>query len=259
MMVGLAAGLVGVMANNAPADLVTGWGLETGQANATLTEGVAGSFSTTTPTGNAGPRAVLSSPFSFGSIGDMVHLSGSVSLVNTLGNQQFRFGLYNNNGHALGTLSSGLWSGADPVGWLGYMVQVGNAGGATATKGRDGATGVWLSNTGSYVVDNHSETASPGPGTYYFDLTLCRSAVNVVDIAYLFTQTSGGTFSSFGSFSDIGGLSSGVSSINTMGFLLNANTGAGVFSGIDVSVPEPSALALGLLGLAATLVRRHRK
>lgn len=258
-LLALAAGLSGFLANNASADLLTGWGLETGFQAATLTEGAAGSFSTTTPTGNAAPRAVMSAPLTLGAVGDMVHLSGSVSLANTLGNQQFRFGLFDSNTNALGTLASGLWSGADNTGWIGYMVQVGNAGGITATKGRDPATGAWLSNTGTYIVNNHPETASPGPGTYFFDFTLRRSTANVVAIDYQFVQTSGGAFSSIGSFSDTSGLSSGVSSINTVGLFLNANTGAGVFSGVNVSVPEPSVLALGILGLAGAAIARRRK
>src|SRR5688572_19888711 len=106
-----AAGWALLLAGPAQAALVSGWGLETGAANATLTETVAGSFSTTTPTGNASPRAVLASPISLANPGDAVRVTGKVTLQNSPGNQQLRVGLYNNNGHALGTLGSGVWTG----------------------------------------------------------------------------------------------------------------------------------------------------
>ncbi|HET7624473.1 MAG TPA: hypothetical protein VFM25_04350, partial [Verrucomicrobiae bacterium] len=101
----LAAGLFCMMAGNVSAELVSGWGLETGGQNATLTEGVPGSFSVTQPTGNAEPRANLSTPIDFSTAGQEVQLSGLVTFsgLQTFGNQSFRIGLYNNNGSATGT------------------------------------------------------------------------------------------------------------------------------------------------------------
>src|SRR3989304_5355268 len=102
----------GSTSSDAAAAFVTGWGFETGFKNATLTEGVAGSFSTTVPTGNAAPRALLSSPFDFADVGDMALLCGTVTMSNAPGNQQLRFGLFDTNGRNVGTLSGGLGAGA---------------------------------------------------------------------------------------------------------------------------------------------------
>jgi MYXO-CTERM domain-containing protein len=240
----------------APAALVSGWGLETGFANATLTEGAAGSFSTTTPTGNAAPRAVLASPISLASIGSAVRLSGVATLQNTLGNQQFRFGLWNTNGHAAGTLSSGVWTGGDPNGWLGYMTQIGNNGGTNVVRGR-GATGAWLSNTGAYDVGSNASTSSPAGATpYSFSLRLTRTGATSVEVSYSFV---GGTENRSGTFTDNNlGPSAAMSSVNAVGFLLNANTGSGTFSDVDVSaVPEPASLWPALLGAAGLRRRRH--
>jgi hypothetical protein len=89
-VVGLATGLLN---NHAQAALISGWGLETGGQAATLTEGAPGSFSTTTPTGDARPRASLPSSIGF-NIGDQIQLSGVVTMQNSPGNQQFRWGLF---------------------------------------------------------------------------------------------------------------------------------------------------------------------
>ena len=120
-VVGLVAGLIDVQVQAA---LISGWGLETGGQNAVLTESIPGSFSTTTPTGDARPRASLPSSISF-NIGDQILLSGVVTLQNSPGNQQFRWGLFDSTGHATGTLSGGLWSGSDPLGWKGYLTRLG--------------------------------------------------------------------------------------------------------------------------------------
>jgi len=231
--------------------LVTGWGLDTGFQNATLTEGSAGSFSTTTPTGNAGARAILPSVYGFANVGDSILLTGSVSFVNTLGNQQFRFGLFNNNGNALGTLAGGLWTGATTAGWLGYLVEPGNAGGSTALYGRNGTgANAWLSTSGAaYNINQNPTTVSMAPGTYAFSLALTRDSATSVSIQY---SVIGSAFNSSGTYEDIGGLSSGITSFDTVGFLLNGSTGAGTFTGVSVSlVPEPSTFALAGLGLSA--------
>ncbi len=235
---GLAAIVGLVLSADARAQLVTGWGLDTTLANATLTEGAAGSFAVTTPTGNAGPRASLASPFAFANAGDVVQLSGTVTLQNAPGNQQFRFGLYNNNGHATGTLAGGAWSGADVTGWLGYMVQIGGGGGNDSVKGRTGAgAGVWLSNTDSYVVgDGPGGAASPPAATpYNFSLTLMRTGATSVQADYSFV---GGAVNRSGSFTDAVGASANLASFNAVGFLLNGNTGSGDFSNVTVDVPE---------------------
>jgi hypothetical protein len=254
---GLTMALLSGAASSGMAQLISGWGLETGFQAATLTEGVPGSFTTTTPTGNAAPRALLPSTWSFANVGDSILLSGSVTLPNTLGNQQFRFGLFNSGSHNLGTLASGLWTSADAIGWEGYMVQIGNNGGADQVKGRDGATGAWLSNTGTYIVGGPSTSISPPPGTYSFSLGLTRTSATSVDITYSFV---GGTVNRSGAYTDSVGASGDMTSFNTAGFLLNANTGAGTLSGVMVTtVPEPSAAALAGLGLVGLLGVARRK
>jgi hypothetical protein len=239
----LVAGAAGLaFSMPARAQLVTGWGLETGQANATLTEGAAGAFSTTTPTGNAGPRALLATPLPFSTVGSIVQLSGTVTLQNAPGNQQFRFGLFNNNGHATGTLATGLWSGADPTGWLGYMVQIGGGNGNDSAKGRNGSgAGVWLSNTDSYIVgDGPGAQASPPAGTpYTFTLTLARTGATSVAIDYSFAGGTGAAaVNRSGSFNDTVGASTATTSFNAAGFLLNGNTGSGQFANVTAEVPK---------------------
>src|SRR4051794_33652233 len=86
-------GLTGLITNAVQAGLISGWGLEPGGQNATLTEGAPGSFSTTTPTGDARARASLPASISF-NVGEQILLSGTVTLQNSPGNQQFRWGLF---------------------------------------------------------------------------------------------------------------------------------------------------------------------
>lgn len=262
---------IGLTAVSASADLISGWGLESGAQNAILTETEPGSFSVTAPTGNTAPRADFS-PVDFSSIGDAVEFSGTVQLAATFGNDQFRFGLYNNNGQSTGTLSDGLWSGSTDTGWLGYIVEPRNAGGSGATV-MDGLNGSgshpWFSTTG----DVYTPTANPGetfsgayttaPGTFDFTLTLDRLTATSVGIAYSFVETDGtGNYSATGNYTDDGGLSSGISSFNAVGFLLTTSSGgAASFSDITVApVPEPSTLALIGLGLGGfgLLVRRRQ-
>lgn len=270
IVVGLIAGLATIVANRASAQLtfipITGWGLETGSANATLTDSGGGNFSVTTPTGNAAPRAVLPVVADFSVVGEEVDLQGTVNLAGLFGNEQFRFGLFNNNGNALGTLSSGVWSGATPSGWLGYIVEPGNGqgGGTTRISGRAGSgSNGWFSTTGaSYDLefDTTSGTAVAN-GTYSFDVTLTRLSATSVGLTYSFIETDGtGNFvaQSPSMIIDNGGLSSGMTSFNAAGFLLNANTGGATFSNVELSIPEPSVLALGALGLAGLAFYRRR-
>src|SRR4051812_20354273 len=95
-----ATALLLAVASSAQATLIAGWGAETGFANGTLTDGPgAGTFSTTVPTGNLGARALLPSAISLANVGDGIQLTGTVTLSGAPGNQQFRFGLFNSNGH----------------------------------------------------------------------------------------------------------------------------------------------------------------
>jgi hypothetical protein len=232
------AAVAAVMSHaDAHAQLVTGWGLDTTLANATLTEGAPGSFSVTTPTGNAGPRALLASPISFANVGAIIQLRGNATLTGALGNQQFRFGLYNPNGHATGTLASGAWTGADVTGWLGYMVQVGGAG-SDAVRGRSGTgAGVWLSNTDAYTVGTVATTVSaPANTPYSFSLTLTRIGATSVKADYTFV---GGSINRSGSLTDNNlGASASMTSFTAVGFLLNTNTQGGQFSNVVVEVPK---------------------
>jgi hypothetical protein len=250
----VAAAAALLAAGQAKAQLVTGWGLDTTLANATLTEGVPGSFSVTTPSGNAGPRALLASPISLANVGDIIKLSGNATIQNSLGNQQFRFGLYNTNSHATGTLAGGVWTGADVTGWLGYMFQVGGAGGTDAVRGRTGTgAGVWLSNTDTYIVGSTATAVTaPANTPYAWSLTLARTSATAVRADYSFV---GGTISRIGSYTDeAAGASASLASFNAVGFLLNANTGSAQISNVTVEVPKILRLRVntttGFVGIA---------
>jgi hypothetical protein len=233
----MAVGLAILLAATAQAVDVTGWGLETGQTNGLLTEGAAGSFSIESVTGNASPRALLSSPFDFADAGDALRLTGTVTFANTLGNQQFRFGLFDNNGHATGTLSGGVWTDADPGGWLGYRAEIGNGGGGDFLKGRDPtSTGNYITNTGPYNLAYFGTPDSAAGNTPYdFELTLRRIDATSVSAEYVFR---GGAISRSGFAVDVAGASTVMPSINAIGFLTNGNTGASQFSNVKVEAPK---------------------
>jgi hypothetical protein len=257
-----AAVVTASMSPNADAGTVSGWGLETGFTSATLTEGVSGSFSTSTPTGNAAPRALIS-PIDFSDPGDVVQFTGQVTLSPpgaNIGNQQFRIGLWDTNGANTGTLSGGVWNNANANGWLGYMVQVGISGGQDSLKGRtDPNSAAWLSNTGTYNVNNTNVSDSPAAGTYDFTMTLTRNAFSEVSIAY--TLAGGNSINRVsGLLTDTNAAASALTTIDAVGFLLNTNTGAGSFTNLQVSaVPEPGSVALLVgAGIAGMIVRRRR-
>jgi hypothetical protein len=254
-VVGLVAGLIDVQVQAA---LISGWGLETGGQNAVLTEGIPGSFSTTTPTGDARVRASLPSSISF-NIGDQILLSGVVTLQNSPGNQQFRWGLFDSTGHATGTLSGGLWSGSDPLGWRGYLTRLGGtATGQDQVVGRDTTANGWHATAGGYIVGVNNVTSSvPALTPYNFNLLLTRTGATTVQTDYSFV---GGTVSRNGSFVDSGGVSSSVASFNAVGFLLNANTGSGTFTDVSVTVvPEPASIATAGLCLGIVFAAYRRR
>jgi hypothetical protein len=185
-------------------------------------------------------------------------LSGTASLSLAQGNEQFRFGLYDSNVHATGTLGGGLWSGSDVNGWLGYMGQIGDssAAGADRIAGRT-TTGGWHSQTGAYQVGVVSTvgTTNIAPNTAYnFTLKLRRTGATSYQTDYSFV---GGAQNRTGSFTDNNlGASAAMSSFNAVGFLLNASTGSGTLSNIDVSAPKELRLRVntttGLTTIANT-------
>lgn len=262
LAVGAVAVLTASLSRPVAAATVSGWGLETGFAAATLTEGAAGAFSTTAPTNNAAPRALIS-PIDFSDPGDVVEFTGQVTLSPpgaNIGNQQFRIGLWDTNGANTGTLSGGVWNSANANGWLGYMVQVGVSGGQDSLKGRtDPNSAAWLSNTGTYVVNNTNVSDSPAAGTYDFTMTLTRNTSSEVSIAY--TLAGGNSINRVsGLLTDTNAAASALTTIDAVGFLLNTNTGAGSFTNLQVSaVPEPGSVALLVgAGIAGMTVRRRR-
>jgi hypothetical protein len=244
-----------LLAATGQAALITGWGLETGASNSTLTEGAPGSFSTTTPSGNASPRALFPG-IDFSAVGSSVKLSGFATFANALGNIQFRFGLYDTNGVNTGTLGSGVWTGATSSGWKGYFGSPGNAGGADNVTGLNG--GAWFSGLGgNYIVGSAGSTSTAAANVEYeFGLTLTRLSATSVQIDYSFV---GGAENRSGSFVDAIGNSTSLATLNAVGFLTNGNTGAGQFRDIQVvAIPEPASLALAGLALIAATARRRK-
>jgi hypothetical protein len=238
---GLSLIAVCAFAARSNAVLVTGWGLDTSIANSTLVEDSPGAFhETTVPTGAAGPRALVDpATFSLANLGDAVQLTGTATFTKTITNQQFRWGLFNSNGHNTGTLSgSGTWTGADVGGWLGYLAEQGGAGsnGNDTIRGRSGAgTNSWLENGNSTVVGQNSTGTNPPANTpYTFSLTLRRIGPSSIKTDYTFA---GGTIDRGGSFVDSTTASRLMTSVNAVGFLTNVATGAGTFTDVSVNVP----------------------
>jgi hypothetical protein len=261
---------------------ITGWGSETGQQNGSpvSTDDGLGDFSLTGAnlTGNDAPRALFST-LTLVNVGDSIALSGSLTFTAGIdNNQQFRFGLFNNNGNATGTLSGGLWSGASTGSWLGYAIAPGEiTGGGSATTrviGRSSGSSFELSGSGSGNYDvggvqyaNDPVNASITAGTYAFGLTITKESTGV-QLYYNFQQTAGGTFQDTGTVLDTSGASSTEMSYDAAGFLLNGNVGSGTtpftFNNVDVTLtpaaaPEPATLSMIGLGFGGLLVMMRRR
>ncbi len=235
------------------ATLVSGWGAETGFANGTVTDDTgtlgAGNFHTTTPTGNLAPRALLPGTLSLTNVGDKIVLSGRVAMAGAInGNQSFRFGLYNSNGNNTGTLGVGVWTGATPTGWLGYMAEIANLSNASGNNIRvrrnNPNTGNWFSGTGATTIQSDASALLNAAATYNFNLTLTRAGATSINVAYSFADT-GSIISLSNSFLDS---TVSTTSYNAVGFLQNTSSGgAATFANVDVTftaaVPEVSAFA----------------
>jgi len=251
------------------ATLVSGWGAEPGNTNGTVTDGPsAGGFSTTAPTGNLTPRALLASPVTLTNVGDQIVVSGQVAAgAGINGNQSFRAWLVNSNGNATGTLTSGVWNGAAITGWLGYGFEVANLlnnNGNFQIMGLSNPnSGGWFSNTGAYTLSQLPAASLNAPATYNFNLTLTLASASSINVAYSFGDT-GGTFTSTGNFTDpgnAGGGSVSTKTFNALGFLQNTSSGGAMtYSNVDVTfipVPEPATFGLAALaGIGLVLVRR---
>jgi hypothetical protein len=276
----MAAALLGAFVQTSSAAPITGWGSETGQQNGSpvSTDDGMGNFSLTgaSLTGNDAPRALFST-LTLGNVGDYIALSGSLTFTAGINNnQQFRFGLFNNNGNATGTLSGGLWSGASTGSWLGYAIAPGEiTGGGSATTrviGRSSGSSFELSGAGSGNYDvggvqyaNDPVNASMTAGTYAFGLTITKENAGI-QLFYNFQQTAGGTFQDTGTVLDTSGASSTEMSYNAAAFLLSGNFGSGttpfIFNNVNVTLtpaPEPATLSMIGLGVGALVVTMRRR
>ncbi len=214
------------------AALVSGWGAESNATAGTVTDTTgtlgAGTFNTTAPTGNLAPRADLSSTLTLTNVGDKIVLSGQVAMAAGInGNQSFRFGLYNTNGNAPGTLTGGVWTGSTPTAWLGYMIEIANLvsnnGNTLIVRRNNPNTGSWFSGTGATTIQSGGTASlNNGGDTYNFNLSLTLASATSVTVAYSFADT-GGNISLSNTFTDT---TVSTTSFNATGFLENATVAA---------------------------------
>ena len=246
LLVGVPAVLATVgFGTTANAALVSGWGAESNATAGTVTDTTgslgAGTFNTTAPTGNLSPRADLASTLTLTNVGDEIVLSGQVAMAAGInGNQSFRFGLYNTNGNAPGTLTGGVWTGSTPTGWLGYMTEIANLvqnnGNTLIVRRNNPNTGSWFSGTGATTIQSGGTALlNNGGDTYNFNLTLTLASATSVNVAYSFADT-GGNISLSNSFTDT---TVSTLSYNAVGFLENATSGARQPTAMSMSATSP--------------------
>ena len=185
-------------------------------------------------------------------VGQTVVFTGTVNLAGvqtlTTGSNQFRFGLFNENG-------SSPFSG-----WLGYFV--GN--GTTSTAG--GLYERNNPNTAGYIVETGASQlasyngggANLTDGFYSFSMSLQRTASGLV-ISASMIRTSDGV--SFINVSNVNDSTPGLTSVNRIGFLAADGLDADrvTLSNLSINViPEPSSLLVASLAGGLCMILRRR-
>ncbi|HEY1686729.1 MAG TPA: hypothetical protein VGG19_18355 [Tepidisphaeraceae bacterium] len=244
----------------AKASLISGWGAESDATEGTVTDTTgtlgAGTFNTSTPTGNLAPRANLPSRLTLTNVGDQIVLSGTVAFASGVdGNHSFRICLLDApNSADSGTLSSGVWNGSTPTEWLGYVIEFGdfvNRSGTTLIYRHDsGNSSDWFDTSANATIinDQPNDLGDGGADTFSFNLTLTLTSASKIGISYSFASHVIGANNLGGG---VGDASPATFSFNAIGFLENTTSGgAATYSNVNVTyipVPEPINLAMGML------------
>ncbi|MEN8772161.1 MAG: PEP-CTERM sorting domain-containing protein [Akkermansiaceae bacterium] len=225
---------------------VTNWVATNGDAGFT-----AGTAATNSPVSTDADGDTLAGSFASVTLGegDLIALTGSVSITGNTGaipGNQFRWGLFGGPGTPTtgnGSNYVGIWASA-----------------STDIRHADGSTTNPFSGSASTIINTQAGAVPAYGDTLDFSLNITRINATQISVSGDLVNSGGTTLISWPETT--ANAAESAFTFNSVGILLGGTTDAtqAAFSNVDAtltSVPEPSSLLLGLIGILGLLRRRR--